>query len=217
MKSAVLRTVRCGLVAACLLGSGMDRALAQRAAPGAGAAGANREPPPIKLRKLNWERNVALVRTPEYRSSSSRAGGLPQEWWCIGVSYDSAPDWIDELTFQYHVLAQTKVDGKKAFSLYKTRIAYIDIEKGRNHLATAYLRPRTVKRYGEPVAVTVQVYHKGDMVAEVAEARAKLPQSWWTESRVIDSESLTVRDGYLLNRAQTPFMLVDIDSYETIK
>ena len=47
--------------------------------------------------------------------------------------------------------------------------------------------------------------------------KGKLPNDWWENRAILDNENLTVQDGRLLNRMETPFALVNIDDYEVIR
>jgi hypothetical protein len=96
-------------------------------------------------------------------------------------------------------------------------VKYIDIEKGREHLSSVYLRPSTLKRYGAVVASAVEISYEGRVVAEKAESEIPMLDRWWTKSEVIENKDVTVRDGYLLDKAQTPFALVNVDDYEVSK
>ncbi len=201
----------CGLAAVLSLLVLAGPGFAQERGQGAGAEEV------VRLRKLEWQGGEAEVRTPEYRTSVSKGVARPGAWRQFMAAYDTREEWLDELTFEYHVLAMGQVEGKKAYSYYRTRVDYIDIPRGRGHMATVFLRPNTVLRYGMPVAFAVEIYHKGELVAQETEAIAKLTKTWWKDPKVMESELVTTREKLLLNRAQTPFALVDIDAYETIK
>ena len=171
----------------------------------------------IRLRRLEWQGGDAEIETPEYRTSVSRGVTRQGIWRQFMVDYDTREEWTDELTFEFHVLALGLVDGKKAYSYYTARVSYIDIPEGRRHMATVFLRPNTIQRYGKPAAFAVEIFHKGELVARESEAATKLPEMWWKDAKVVESELVSKRDNYLLNRAQTPFAFVDVDAYETIK
>jgi hypothetical protein len=183
-----------------------------RRAPAAAAADDN-----VRLRELGWQGGSSKIETPQYDTTASRGVTKRGEWWQFIVQYDTKEEWTDELTFDFHVLGLGAVEGKKAYSYYTIRVSYIDIAKGRGHLATVFLRPNTIERYGMPVAFAVEIHHKGEMIAQESEAATKLSKVWWKDPNVVDSALVTKRPKYLLNRAQTPFAFVDVDLYETIK
>ena len=133
------------------------------------------------------------------------------------VTYDTYPEWIDELTFQYFALAKRKEEGKRQYSLFKTVVRYADIQKGRSHFSTAYLHPKALERYGSLAAVAFEIVHEGKVIAEESDEDVKLPETWWKNPLVTESQEVTVHDGYLLDRSQSPFALINIDDYEFIK
>jgi hypothetical protein len=47
--------------------------------------------------------------------------------------------------------------------------------------------------------------------------RDTLPVDWWKSEKVVKSEAVTARDGYLLSRKESPFVFINIDDYEAIK
>jgi len=194
-----------------LLMASMAFAQARRAPAGAGADDN------VRLRKLGWQGGDAKIDTPQYDTTASRGVTKRGEWWQFSVQYDTKEEWTDELAFEFHVLSLGLIDGKKAYSYYTTRVSYIDIAKGRGHLATVFLRPNAIERYGMPVAFAVEIHHKGEMIAQETEAATKLSKVWWKDPNVVDSALVSKRPKYLLNRAQTPFAFVDVDLYETIK
>jgi hypothetical protein len=172
-----------------------------------------------RIRRVEGLGARGLVRTPSYRTDAPGGQKPPGEWVQITVYYDTEPEWVDELLFRYYVLTEITEGGQKRYSLFRNTVTYIDIEKGRNHMSTVFLRPSTVKRYGKPVAIGVEMVHQGKVIDEKTEkVMAELPEGkWWEHPRVVESKFVTIRDGYLLNRAQSPFALINIDDYEVIK
>lgn len=175
--------------------------------------------PPIKaegilrIRELTGDGPRGLVRTPEYTTSMSRGRNATREWAELAVQFDTEPEWIDELTFQYYALLYDKRSGE--YTLLKGTVTVMDVAKGRNHLAAAYIRPSTLARRGQVTAVAVEVVHKGDVVTTVSEGKlAKgqaLPAEWWKGLKLVPV------DGLILSRAQTPFAYVNYDDYEISK
>ncbi len=160
----------------------------------------------------------SAVKTPEYSTTVQRGKGIAKEWQQIEVIYDTAPEWIDNLVFQYYVMAGTKgADGEPAFSLYKNSVRYVDIEKGNDHKSTVFLNPNAIKRYGTVVAVAVEIVYNGTVVEDKSKETIKLRDKWWKDPSVVENKNVTVRDGYLLDRAHTPFAFVNIDDNEVIQ
>jgi hypothetical protein len=128
----------------------------------------------------------------------------------------TAPEFIDDLTFQFYAISEGVVEGKKIFSFYKSAVKYGDIERG-NHVCTMFIRPSAIKRYGEPTAIAVEVLYKGNIVEEMSEEGQKMPDKWWKNPQVTESPITVIRDGYMINRSQSPFALIGIEGYEFIK
>ena len=160
-----------------------------------------------------------LVETPQYDSSESRGSADPKKWQMLAVQYETYPEWIDELSIQFYALGVTRDErtGKKAFSLYKQTVKYADIAQGRSHKASVFIRPTAIKRYGEIFAVAMVFSVDGKVVEEVSQELQKMPKQWWKNQAVIGRPDITVRTGYMLNRAQSPWSLINIDDFEVIK
>ncbi len=171
----------------------------------------------INVKKLVWRGRPAIIVTPSYQTSVPRSVVRDGEWARVRVEYDTAPEWIDQITFSYHVLAKRVEKGKELFSLYKKVVTYIDVEKGRSHISTVFIRPNAVERYGDVVAVAVEISIDGAPAAVRSEIGIKMPEDWWKNAAVIESQAVTVRDGYLLDRSETPFAFVNYDAFEVIK
>ena len=174
---------------------------------------------PLKIRKLSAIGSRSLVETPQYQSDVSRSSGRSKKWNEISVLYETTPDWIDELTVEFHVLSSSRdlETKKQVYSLYKLIVRYVDIERGRDHTATAFLRPAAVTRFGVPMAVAAVFSVKGKVIDAVNEETENMPEKWWKNPQVIDRADVTVRKGYLLDRTKSPWAMINYDSYEVIK
>lgn len=208
-----LETLCIGGVTAVLVATAAGQYARGRAAAG----GASQEEVPLRIRRLEGVGRRGLVKTPEYQTNMTRSHKPPREWRRVLVEYETYPEWIDTLTFEYHVLAMQEEEGENRYSLYRTTVRYADIAEGRDHLSTVFLHPRAVERYGEVVAVAVQVNRDGTLVAEQAETDMDLPENWWKNPAVTESDKVQLRDGYLLDRSKTPFALINVDDYEVIR
>jgi len=174
----------------------------------------------LRIRKLDAIGTRSKVDTPVIKSTAPRGTSRAKKWHQISMQYETAPLWIDELTAQVHVMSVTKdpETKKDVYSLFKLVIKYADIEKGRDHKMTAFLRPAAVKRYGEPIAVAIVLSIDGNVVGEISqEADRRIPKKWWSNPRIVDNANVTVRGGYLLNRSETPWAMINYDDYEVIK
>jgi len=218
-QSAISVSLICGLSAALLLA---DTAYGQRparpAVPGrpAAAPGApgGREEDPVRARRITGLGASAKIRTPEYRSSIARGAKTPKDWVAVGVTYDTKPEWLDEVMIRYYALSYKVERGRKMYALYKCTVRCLDVEEGRSHQSVAYLRPAALERFGELVAVAAEIVVGGKVADEISEESVTLPEKWWTNPDVTESEMLTVRNGYLLERTRSPFAFINIGEYE---
>ncbi len=187
------------------------------------------QPPPLKLKSFSaLSDSKNLVKTPSYgiqdEPGISKSGRAP-EWRRLNVEYQTIPEWIDELKIEYIVvtLKVEREDGKNVqrYSVYKKSVTYIDVEQGRQHFASAFLHPNAEKRYGKAVAAAVILSVDGVVIEATGEVANSVRQifgdNWWNNPRIMESNVLIPRSGYLLNKKESPFVFMNIDSYEVIK
>jgi hypothetical protein len=173
----------------------------------------------LRVRRLTGIGQRARAATPFFQTSVGSGVERAQDWHVVFATYDTAPEWIDDLLVQFFVLS-AKPDPEtrqNVYSLYKKTVRYGDVERGRDHRADVFLRPEALKRFGDVVACAAVFTLNGKVVAEPEEKSATLPESWWRNPLVIDSPALKVREGYLLNRAESPWAMINPDDYEVIK
>lgn len=157
---------------------------------------------PISIRGIKGGK----ASTPQYSLLKGQAVARTRDWFQILTQYDTAPEWIEELTFTYYVLARDKQSAQRAQVLFRGEVTYVTIQKGR-HMSDMYLHPSTIARYGDVEAMAVLITFKGQMVA--MESQPASQQRWW--------EAMAPVDGFILNRMETPFAMIDFDVYEAIK
>jgi hypothetical protein len=189
------------------------------AAVGAGAA-AGRERDVLRIKRFPKPGRGLIVRSPEYNTSVGRSASnrKPREWVLFETIYDTAPEWMDTLDFAYSVMTERRTpDGKKEYGFFQVSVRYLDVAKG-EHTSCVVLPPNAIARYGEPVAIAVEIAQDGKLLASQSEATmAGLPDDWWKNARVLDNPGVIRREGYLADRSKTPFALVNIDDYEVVK
>ena len=172
----------------------------QPAAKAAGKEGA-------VIRKMESTGPNTRVKTPKFNNDANEPQAKAENWARISVQYETDVEWTDALEFRYMVLV--KHPKTSAFSMFPVAVTYIDIPKGKRHTSTVFLRPNTLKRYGNVEWAGVKIYLKGkDAPVDVAQMPND-PRPW--------TAKFTTKAGVLLNRDQTPFAQVAIDNYETIK
>jgi hypothetical protein len=203
----------------------VDRAGAQVGAtgrPGVPTVRGDTKAGVLKIRRISKPSRAVMVRTPEFETSVARSSRTPKnrEWALLEFEYETVPEWLGSLDIAYSVMTRTKgADGKSVFNLFQSRFTYIDIQKG-EHTSCVVLAPNTLARFGEPVAVAIEIYQDGTLLdgkSEVAPRETALPaEDWWKNPRVIDNPLVTRREG-LLERSKTPFALINMDDYEVVK
>lgn len=228
-KEQVLRLTVC--VAATLLFAAepvlaQARRAGQSATPSGGAR--SEKEGTVEITRFPAPGKTAMVKTPEFNVSVNntqpRVARRQREWALFEIKYKTSAKWMDELKFDYHVMTKGKdEDGKDIYSYYTASVRYIDIPKG-DHMSCVALPPSLAERYGEPVALALEVTNKeGTVLANKAEATGiQLPAEWWRDSNVMDKRDqagnpfLTRRNG-LLERSKTPFALINPDDYEVVQ
>lgn len=159
-------------------------------------------PNDVKLEKVM----PSVVKTPEF----SITGGQNKRyqtgsWLEVEVEFQSAPDMVDELTFNYKML----INGK----LLVGEVTHVNIPKGREHYSVAYVSPRSLESVmmGKPMTsasiggIWVEMSHQGQVLGVLGSNKGtavpNVPQV----------------QGMVLNKTQTPFAPLYWDRYEAIK
>lgn len=147
-------------------------------------------------------------RTPDYNVNTDEQRAKVRDWARITVSYDTAPDWIDELEVRFYVGVKGKNTGAVMF---QATVTFVDVPRG-SHAEAVFLSPGALERYGSVEAMAAEFFVKGEKVAVVAHPAVSASAApWWAVG------SLKTIEGRLLNRAQTPFAFVAIDGHNEIK
>ncbi len=154
----------------------------------------------VKIRSLKPVKEI----TPSFEVKHVNGSTVAKEWWCARVEFDTDAEWTDELEFTTYVYVPA-TPGKTAEVMYRNMVTYVNLPKGR-HLTDVFLHPDTFKRVGMPKFVAVVVKAGGRVIA--TESNANTP-NWWDRYSPVD--------GVLLHRGQTPFAVIDFDSYPCIK
>jgi hypothetical protein len=214
----MMKSTSCVALAALLLAV-VPREAAAQAYKRTGAADATRPgggtaaTTVLRLHQIEGIGARGLVRTPEYTTSVARGRTPPREWAQVTVTFDTEPEWMDEVTLQYYVLLYNKATDEQ--SLLRGSIVHVEVARGRAHMSAVYLRPGTLDRYGNVIAVAVEAMYKGNLVATESQGRQgngkPLPEEWWKKF------TGPTKEGYVLSKAQTPFAFVNADDYEAVR
>ena len=188
--------------------SAQARTRPRATAPGAGAVKQAAGKEGAVILKMEATGQNALARTPKFQNNAAEPPAQARKWARISVNYKTGVEWTDELEFRYLVLVKHPKTG--AFTTFSATVNYVDIPKGKQHISTVFLRPNTLGRYGAVEWAGVKIYLRGkDAPVAVAQMPKNELRPWTIEYKI--------KENVLLNRDQTPFALVAIDNYETIK
>ena len=162
-----------------------------------------------------WE----VKKTPAVSGGASASKS--RVWGVFNVAFATKPEWIDEMEITYSVLLFKKdadvARGEKQFHFFRTTVSYGDVAQGREHLAGVVLLPAALLRWGIPMGFAAQFTVDGEEVCEAYHKEAgkleKVP-AWWTNDNVTSGPATETHEGYLVDRAKSPFALVEPDSYE---
>lgn len=191
--------------------------------PAIGAPGAV-APAPGDKKILAIRRMPRLNKTkqpsPVYNSPASKASpGRPREWALFEVTYDTVPEWMDEVVVTYYLMAERRGgEAKKEYCFYQTTVRYVDVARG-EHTACAVLPPNALLRYGDRfIGLAVEISSADGTLLDVKSELegSVLPTDWWKKSEVTESKSVVKRDG-LVDRSKTPFAFINVDDYEAVK
>jgi hypothetical protein len=182
------------LVSSWLLFCGAPMAMAQNNADQVG----------VSVRKVELKKYA----TPQYQLAQNQMKGKSRDWISIVSDYDTDSLWTDELTFTYYVLVENMKNPKAPReSVFRSKVTYVNIEKGRGHKSDVFMHPSITARFGDIKKIAVLVEANGKLVA--GDSLPKSNQRWW--------EQYTPVDGMLQNRSQTPFAAINFDDYEMVK
>ena len=158
--------------------------------------------------------------------------GKPRKWIVLESKYSTKAKCIDQLTFTWHVLLETKTATAKdkegqaklaQYSYFNTSVTYGNIPRG-THAASVCLHPSYLEQYGEPKAVGLVVTDSsgkmvtGDSVSEIEGIKSK--SKFWEDSSIMEAkkngEPLIERRQGLQDRSKTIWGLVNPNDYELV-
>ena len=154
----------------------------------------------------------------------------PRKWIVIETKYTTYAKFLDQLTFNWHVLLETKSAkenrGNKMrlapYSYFNTAVTYFNIPQG-SHAACVCLPPSYLELYGEPKAIGFTITNQnGDILAggTVSEVRGiKNDDKFWEDQKIMnaadkDGQPMIERRQGLVDRSKTIWALVNPNDYE---
>jgi hypothetical protein len=162
--------------------------------------------PPVEVRKLD----VQFVDSPVYQLSNTTALGATasQRWLQLQTTFDTHPEWVDELTFRYYVLVGEGENRK----ILVGDVGHVDIPRKAGQTTYAYIHPNTLQRYTggkTPERVTVQVLYKERPLLQFNWRGEGGSERWW--------EAMVNTRGLLMSPRDTPFLMVVLDRMPQLK
>jgi hypothetical protein len=149
-----------------------------------------------------------LVLAPQISQAlgqGATGAALQKKWLRIETTFDSKPEWADDVTCKYYVLVGKGREAK----LFTGEATYVNVNRGAGHISAVFMHPNTVERYGQGrvEAVAVELLHQGRKMDDASEPASGA--RWW--------ERYTPMPGYLLTPQQTPWSISAYERYEQIK
>ena len=154
----------------------------------------------------------------------------PRKWIVVETKYTTFAKFLDQLTFNWHVMLDTKSAkenkgnkmGLAPYSYFNTTVTYYNIPQG-SHAACVCLPPSYLELYGEPKAIGFTISNQnGDILGggTVSEIKGiKADDKFWENQNVMgamqgDKPMVERRQG-LVDRSKTIWALVNPNDYET--
>ena len=154
----------------------------------------------------------------------------PRQWIVIETKYTTFAKFLDQLTFTWHVLLETKSAkenkgnklGLAPYSYFNTTVTYFNIPQG-SHAACVCLPPSYLELYGEPKAIGFTISNQnGDILGggTVSEVKGiKADSKFWEDDKIMsangaDGKPMIERRQGLVDRSKTIWALVNPNDYE---
>ena len=219
--------------------TGYGAAGAKRA-PAAAAAAADEEAPREGLvrveqyPKLGRQATLNAPSIPGGSTIGQAYTGKPRAWIVLEAKYQTQVRCIDQLTFVWHVLLETKSATSKdkegqaklpPYSYFTQTVTYQNIPRG-THAASVCLHPSYLEQYGEPKAVGLVVQDSngniltGDTLSEIKGIDSH--SKFWDDPKIMDAhqagsnEPMIERRQGLQDRSKTIWALVNPNDYELV-
>ena len=154
----------------------------------------------------------------------------PRWWIVIETKYTTYAKFLDQLTFNWHVLLETKSAkenkgnkmGLAPYSYFNCTTTYFNIPQG-SHAACVCLPPSYLELYGEPKVIGFTISNQnGDILGggTVSEVKGiKNDTKFWEDQSIMgangaDGKPMIERRQGLVDRSKTIWALVNPNDYE---
>jgi len=154
----------------------------------------------------------------------------PRKWIVIETKYTTYAQFLDQLTFNWHVLLDVQYakenKGNKMklakYSYFNATTTYFNIPQG-SHAACVCLPPSYLELYGEPKAIGFTISNQnGDVLGggTVSEVKGIKPDTkFWEDQDIMNAQQggkpMIERRQGLVDRSKTIWALVNPNDYET--
>ena len=154
----------------------------------------------------------------------------PRRWIVVETKYTTFAKFLDQLTFNWHVLLETKSAkenkgnkmGLAPYSYFNCTTTYFNIPQG-SHAACVCLPPSYLELYGEPKVIGFTISNQnGDILGggTVSEVKGiKNDTKFWEDDKIMnatgaDGKPMIERRQGLVDRSKTIWALVNPNDYE---
>ena len=154
----------------------------------------------------------------------------PRKWIVIETKYTTYAKFLDQLTFNWHVLLDSKSAkenkgnklGLAPYSYFNTTVTYFNIPQG-SHASCVCLPPSYLELYGEPKAIGFTISNQnGDILASYSFSEIKgikADTQFWEDQKIMgatgaDGKPMVERRQGLVDRSKTIWALVNPNDYE---
>lgn len=133
--------------------------------------------------------------TPQYNTTPSPPvnNAEKREWNHIECRYQTLPEWMDEVTITFYALVKTQ-EQRRPYVMFKGEYVYQYVAKG-THIASAYVHPSLLARFGKVEAVAVEIKFNGIVIQQ---AGSRKDFTVWTKQ-------VPAMENTLLPPSETPF------------
>jgi len=162
--------------------------------------------------------------------------GKPRRWIVLEGKYTTMDKCIDQLTFTWHVLLETKSATSKdkegqsklaPYSYFSQTVTYVNIPRG-SHASSVCLHPSYLEQYGEPKAIGLVITDsngqeiEGNSFSEIK--GIKSGTKFWEDDKIMDAKVAAGSDQPMIERRQglqerskTIWALVNPNDYELVQ
>jgi hypothetical protein len=171
-------------------------------------------------------------------SSLGRVFTKERRWIVLEAKYTTYDMLVDQLTFTWHVMLETKsattkdkeaIAKRAPYSYFSQTVTYVNIPKG-SHAASVCLHPSYLEQFGEPKAVGLVITDSngkvlaGDCESEI-KGIASHPKShedgFWNDDKIMNAKTASgdptvERRQGLQDRSKTIWALVNPNDYELV-